>query len=336
MQRVGIAFSGGGARGIVSATIADVLERKVGDSLMRCADMVHGTSTGGLIALAASRQVPIPMGEMVRLYTDRSAEMFSDTTWKGRKGLLHHQYANAPLRRFLEEMFQDHTLSQASGWASVVCFDIAHNVPRFFKTWKQRDRHVRCVDAGLATSAAWPTYFACQPRVGPDPRAVLNPDHPAYQGQTDNVLIDGGFVGNNPCGFCYADLAKNFPDDTYTIISIGTGEAIEGIRYERAKTGGLVRHGKRVIDTLFDASSDAFVYILRQVPTVRLIRLQPRLVTADAAMDNASPANIQKLRADTLRYLDRVMDRDDDLMEEAALALRARYAEKMTQLAPTP
>lgn len=304
-MRIGPAFDGGGIPGIVAALIGEHIEQQVDGPLAPQVDILYGTSTGGIIALGASVTPQMSVRDMVRLYAIRGAEIFGDRKWLGWRRVLDFQYDQAPLVRILGEIFHDHVLGSLTVPTGITSYNLAHARPRFFKSWLDRDKGIKLTDAALATSAAWPVYFR--------PHIV---DH--------EPLVDGGVVGNNPAAFCYADLANRYLGEEYTIISIGTGETGDSMLLHQALKGGLVRQGAHMVDVMFDGATDAFSYILRQVPRVRLLRLQPRLRTASHAMDEASAKNIAALRQDAVRFIEESMADETSQLHAAINILKER------------
>lgn len=53
-----LALSGGGYRGLYTATILAELERELGGPIARHFDLIAGTSIGGILALAIANEIP--------------------------------------------------------------------------------------------------------------------------------------------------------------------------------------------------------------------------------------------------------------------------------------
>ena len=75
-----LSIDGGGIRGIIPATILMQLEAETGRHIFELFDVIVGTSTGGILALAATRAQadgrPQPMGDIRSLYLDRGQNIF--------------------------------------------------------------------------------------------------------------------------------------------------------------------------------------------------------------------------------------------------------------------
>ena len=61
-----LAIDGGGIKGLFSAQVLAKFEDAFDTKVTDCFDLICGTSTGGIIALAAS--LAIPMKDVVRFY----------------------------------------------------------------------------------------------------------------------------------------------------------------------------------------------------------------------------------------------------------------------------
>ena len=202
-MRVGLSLDGGGCRGLISSKIASHIEVQTGP-LAECVDMMYGTSTGGIIALGASRDPAMSMEAMVNLYLHKSSIIFGTKRWRGYKGLVSHQYDEGPLNHLMADRFHDQTMESLTVPTGVTSYDLRHTRPHFFKSWLPRDKNVPIRDAARATSAAWPTFFA--------PKIITDLEQTRIDASV-HVLVDGGFIGNNPSLFCYADMTELFQDE---------------------------------------------------------------------------------------------------------------------------
>jgi uncharacterized protein len=85
------------------------------------------------------------------------------------------------------------------------------------------------------------------------------------------------------------------------VLSIGTGERTQVIRYKQAQEWGLLEWAQPLIGVLFDASSDIYQYITEHIMHNRLLRLQfqlDRQLTGKRLsdeIDDASEENINNL-----------------------------------------
>ena len=101
-----LALDGGGIRGVISLGILERIESIVGTPLSDYFDLIGGTSTGAIIAAGLAHGWPVrKIGE---LYDRLGADIFRRSTF--RLGLLRPKFPAEPLRRALEDAFEDHRL----------------------------------------------------------------------------------------------------------------------------------------------------------------------------------------------------------------------------------
>lgn len=180
-----LSIDGGGIKGLYSATILKKFEEKFNCLTSDHFDMICGTSTGGLIALAIS--LKIPAAEICQFYEEKGPEIFpkqsklesfiKQTFYRGK-------FNDTGLKNSLESIFGDKKIGDANNLLCIPSYSITEHKPFVFKydhSELERDNKSTMVEIGLATSAA-PTYF---------PLANL----PSYH---DTQFIDGGVWANNP------------------------------------------------------------------------------------------------------------------------------------------
>jgi len=210
-----IALDGGGIRGIYTAVLLDRLTKQVPGFTDR-ADLLAGTSTGGILALGMAKGMTAEA--LIRLYQDNGSKIFSRTVWHEMRDLgelIGAKYDNSNLIQILQTTFGDATLdSLLPRHVLVPSFDLDSPPaagrprmwkPKFFHNYEgsQSDGKEKIVDVALRTSAA-PTYF------------------PVYQG-----YVDGGVVANNPSMAALAQALdsatgnQKFAD--VRLFSLGTG-----------------------------------------------------------------------------------------------------------------
>jgi patatin-like phospholipase/acyl hydrolase len=182
-----LSIDGGGIKGLYSSTILEHLEHKYGNSCSDCFDMVCGTSTGGLIALALS--LNIPAADISKLYIDRGKEIFPKQNKVAgffRQTVCKGKFNDILLKRVLTDLFGDKRIGESNNLLCIPAYSVTDARPWIFKFDHKeggltRDNKAKYVDVALATSAA-PTYF---------PLAEI--DNYDYK-----QFIDGGVWANNP------------------------------------------------------------------------------------------------------------------------------------------
>ncbi|MFY9727198.1 MAG: patatin-like phospholipase family protein, partial [Bryobacteraceae bacterium] len=241
-----LSIRGGGIRGIIPACCLVKLEAQLGgttrDHIAYCA----GTSTGALLTAAVAAGVPAT--DILKIYTDRSKEIFTPAgivadTKRVAEGFI---YDPAHLRDVLASVF-----GAAASWAVNDCpigvmisatamngrnwFFVRDN-PRNARTTGS----VKLIDAAVA-SACCPTYFDHWKIDGIDGRTIY--------------FFDGGVGGTaNPV---YQACVEAFQYDAFTpdgtrVIALGTGY----YPGTGAPPSGLLKIVEWTVNTLIDTSED--------------------------------------------------------------------------------
>ena len=312
-----LSIDGGGIRGIIPAILLAELERATGRPVADTFDLVAGTSTGGILALALTMKGEDgrprwSADEMIGLYEEQGPNIFDRSVWdriRSVEGLLDEKYPPEGMETAFAAYLGDARLSEALTEVLVTAYEIEQRTTFFFKSAKARaderdDFPIR--EAAQATSAA-PTYF--------EPVQIER-----GHGRPDLALVDGGVFANNPAMCAYAEALKDEGDDEITLLSLGTGELTRALPYEDAKDWGLAEWAKPIIDVVFDGVSDATDHHLEQIlGREHYFRFQTRLDRARDDMDDASEGNLHLLKQEAEELLRDERDRFDAVV--AALAL---------------
>ena len=182
-----LAIDGGGIKGLYSSTILEHFERKYQNPVSDYFDMLCGTSTGGLIALALS--LKIPASEISKVYSEKGQYIFpkrSKFSSKIRQTLWKGKYSDKPLKKVLTDLFGKRKLAESNNLLCIPAYSFTDARPWIFKHDHKeggltRDNKALYVDVALATSAA-PTFF---------PLAEID----YYDSKQ---FVDGGVWANNP------------------------------------------------------------------------------------------------------------------------------------------
>jgi uncharacterized protein len=292
-----LSIDGGGIRGLLPALLLSDIEAALGAPLAERFHLVAGTSTGGIIAAGLCAPAPVAASELVQLYEADGPRIFAQAPLHALTslgGTVQEKYPDTELERALAR--------RLPGWLSDVsladlllpAYDIEARDAFFFKSWVARgielvapgtgaDRDFELASAARATAAA-PTYF--------EPARVR-----ARSGKT-RTLVDGGVFANNPAMCAYAAARRLYPNaDGFLIASLGTGQFQRPIRFEQARNWGLVGWARPLIDVMLDGVADTVDYQLQQLaPAVRTFRFQGALTDASDEIDDASAANLARLR----------------------------------------
>lgn len=179
-----LALSGGGFRGLYTATVLKNLEEHWGAPLANRFDLICGTSAGGLLALGLAAELP---AAKLQAMFERDGERIFNFRGRGlTRGLppaFKAKHSPDGLRAVLTENLGDLTIGDLKHRVLVPTVNYTKGSGQFFKTPHAAkfvtDYKHRLVDIGLATTAA-PTYF------------------PMHEIADEGVFVDGGLVGNSP------------------------------------------------------------------------------------------------------------------------------------------
>jgi patatin-like phospholipase/acyl hydrolase len=317
-----LSIDGGGLRGIIPAMVLAEIEERTGKPIAETFDLIAGTSTGGILALGLA--MPGNEGskpryaakDLIKLYEEEGARIFS-----GRAGTIRNffeeRYPSAGVEEVLKEYFGEARLKDALTRVFVTSYEIQLRAPFFFRSGNAKveaDYDFPMRQVARATSAA-PTYF--------EPAKV------EAKGPVDYyALVDGGVFANNPAMCAYVEARKlleakgsSFPAETdVLVVSLGTGQLTDRLRYEEAAGWGLVEWARPLIDVVFDGVSDTVDFQLRELlsrndEVRRYYRFQAELVEVSDAMDDVRPENIRDLKLLAQTMIDGEEERLSQLYE---------------------
>lgn len=260
-----LSLDGGGIRGLFIARFLANLEAQLkrdgnpATSLYQHFDLICGTSTGGIVALALA--LGMPAQDLVQLYSHHAKDIFgSGRSLISRLGTA--QYPNQKLEALLNEKFKpyspngDTRLGHAKTRVCIPVFNATSGKVNVYKTCHHpgliRDYHMPAYQVAMSTAAA-PTYF--------------NPYSPTYiTNETQEKVtithnVDGGIFANNPAliGLTEAHRALEVPWADIRILSIRTGTRTFTEQSKQRNWGLLHWIGNkeiRLLDMILHAQAD--------------------------------------------------------------------------------
>lgn len=299
-----LSLDGGGIKGIIPALILEKLEKETQKPICELFDLIAGTSTGGLIALALSvdngkGKPKFSAAEVVELYTKNGASIFDRSRWhriKSGGNLTDEKYQKDKFKELLEDYFGSNTLRETLTEVLITSYETERRIPWLFKSkkakdLKKKDKNFKLTDVALATSAA-PTYFEA---------------HKLELGADDYLsLIDGGVYANNPALCAYVDAKSMFgaKDGEIQLVSLGTGQHTRKLMFDDIKDWGLIKWAQPVLSCVFDGVSDTVDYQLSKIlPSKNYFRFQTELHEGNDDMDDVSAENLRSLRLEAEKIL---------------------------------
>ncbi|MDA8278243.1 MAG: patatin-like phospholipase family protein [Actinomycetota bacterium] len=303
-----MSLDGGGIRGLITARIISEIEERTGKFSSELFDLIAGTSTGGLLALAIA--APGSTGEpaaraanLIRVFEQAEKNIFV-RRGAASFGIMHERYHSESFERYLHSYFGETMLSQAICDTLVTSYDL---LARDVVIWSRFDARGNAMGdvpfwlAARSTTAA-PTYF--------DPARIDG----GLDG--DRSFIDGVMAANNPAMCAYAHSVKVAPDRRPFIVSIGTGVSDHPTRRKSDLNWGAAHWAKEILHVLIEGSSEVVDWQLREILGRGLYRrIQGHLDYANEAIDDTSVRNLEALHVDAENWV-RIYDREIDCICE--------------------
>lgn len=242
-----LALSGGGFRGLYSATVLAEIEERWGAPLASRFDLICGTSIGGILALAIAMEMPV--SKVCNVFKDRRHDIFPNKRFKKLRSFFSARYSNRGLRQVLQELFGDQRIGDLRHRIMIPSINFTKGSGQFFKTQHhptfQMDGNRKLVDVALATSAA-PIYF---------------PMHKS----SDGLFIDGGLIGNAPGFFGLHEAIKflGVEKDAVKVLSVGTLSKKLTARINEDVDAGLLAWNVRVLLLAISAQESSSDFLLK-------------------------------------------------------------------------
>ena len=247
-----LALSGGGYRGLYTATVLTELEMVLGRPLASHFDLICGTSAGGMLALGLAAEIPAQ--ELKHLFEKEGNRIFGcrSLTRKLLGFWLTAKHGSAGLQEVLTERFQGTTIGELKHRVLVPAVNYSTGRGQFFKTPHhpsfEFDHRMKIVDVALVTAAA-PVYFP-----------LARNDR--------GVFADGGLVGNAPGLFGLHEvktfLAPN-QEAQIRILAIGTMTIGATVRGGASLDRGFGKWRGGLFDLVISAQESSVDYMLRQL-----------------------------------------------------------------------
>ena len=282
-----LCIDGGGMRGIIPVMVllhlSELLkEKSFSGNMISLFDMISGTSTGGLIALALSCQNKLNLKDLSDAYMSLGDEIFPEKPSGIRKFKLisEDKYPPEGINNVLSRWFGDAKMSEAAVRTFVVSYDLTIGREGIFKSWEGPDVLVR--EAGRATSAA-PTYF---------PPQMIN----------GHMYADGAVIANNSSLFALSEAKKLWPEcKNFMILSLGTGFSPHIIPPEGAS--GIIQWLEKIVPMYSTAQRRFIDYLMEREREVSYIRIDKAL-DPPVSMDDHSFESMHRMRDFGIRLAD--------------------------------
>lgn len=286
-----LALDGGGAKGLFTAHLLACLEADLNMKVRDTFDLIVGTSTGGIIALALG--AGLDPHEIVEHYKALTMAVFPPSRRRGLgrlRGWRSTTYDASALQTALKDILGDRLLGDSDKRLVVPSYDLQAGGVHLFKTPHHkrltRDWKVPMVDVGIATAAA-PTFL------------------PAHQ-MAGHRLVDGGVWANNASvvGIAEAVSMLDVPLSAIRLLNVGTLEATTE-HSDKLDRGGKVPWGLcGGLDVFMRANAKgAQGLATHMISPDRFSRFDAIVPSGIYALDEADPTKLQGLASARAREL---------------------------------
>jgi patatin-like phospholipase/acyl hydrolase len=220
-----LTLDGGGIKGLITAAVISQFERDNDITFTNHFDLIAGTSTGGILALALG--LGIPAEDIVPLYEKLGATVFAPRSLPWLQKWWRNKYSGKSLEDTLKETFGDKILGDSQRPLLIPSYNLNAGTVYMFKTRHhqrlKRDWRAPAWQVAMATSAA-PTYF------------------PSFDGVDKIHLIDGGMFANNPSVLAIAEAVSMFGAQlgNIRVLNFGTTTPLKK-RPTSLRKGGLIQ-----------------------------------------------------------------------------------------------
>ncbi len=286
-----LSFDGGGLKGLFPAVVLAAIEEDLGCTIADHFDLIVGTSTGGLIALALG--AGLRPADIVGFYTAKGPAIFGAGRRVGR--LWRPKHGSERLHAALIEVFGDRLLGSSTKRLVIPSYSLDSNDVYVFKTPHhprlRRDHKELMVDVAMATTAAplfLPTF-----RLG------------------NNRLIDGGVWANNPTLVAVAEAKSmlHVPLDAMRILSMGTTDECVDLG-DKLNRGGLFQWARPASTVLLRGQAiGSFHAAEHLIGPEHVTRIDSPVPAGLFQLDRINEARIRGLAEDVARTASPAVER---------------------------
>lgn len=310
-----LSIDGGGIRGLIPAKVLADLELELqkkdpGKQLHEHFDLICGTSTGAILAIAIA--LGIPATDLVNFYKENAEMIFPKWYLKiiprSARAIITSIYSNKKLRKKLKDVY-----SSANGGVIPLLNDLKTNVciPVFngndgkinvLKTRHHedftRDYKIPAHEVALSSASA-PIYFP------PHSFSFSN----EFGNGTNVNMIDGGIFANNPTliGLLEANEKLCFDFSSISILSLGTGKGKHVIKssWKPKDIWFWLFPKPRLLDIIFDSQAqitEQYILFLKNILSKQnndfdYMRVQYDMGSDTIDLNASSVKDIQRLEA---------------------------------------
>jgi predicted acylesterase/phospholipase RssA len=254
-----LSLDGGGAKGVYTLGILREIEALSGRKLFEEFDLIYGTSTGAIIAAL------LALGQTVEQVTQSYFDIVPDVMGKNSRGA-----KSRSLEAHAHDLLGEQTFENFLTDIGIVATNYELAKPMVFK---------KSVRQSFSMAATFKPGFGCTIADALRASAAAFPYFEKVRVTTENqgdvVLIDGGFIANNPTLLAIADAVHAYKIDkgNIKVLSLGTGVFKEPKPPVLQRILGRFAHYQLVLRIL-EANSNTIeqlrLLLFRDIETVRI------------------------------------------------------------------
>ena len=262
MRRI-LTIDGGGIKGLVPASLLAHVEESLPHGIAEYFDLVVGTSTGGIIALALG--LGLSAKETLAFYEQHGPMIFcGNPRLRSWRHWFRAKYDPGPLRSALEDVFGPSLLGESTKRLVIPSFNVDTGEVHVWKTAHdprfERDYKSKAVDVALSTAAA-PTYF------------------PTHRLDCGTPLIDGGMWANNPIAVALVEAIGilKWPAHQLRVLSLGCTDAALNVDWGKRHPLGKFGWADKVADVFLAGQSSGAMGMAQHLIADRknIVRISP-------------------------------------------------------------
>jgi patatin-like phospholipase/acyl hydrolase len=268
-----LSLDAGGLKGLFTASFLAEWEKHENTRIVDHFDLITGTSTGGIIAIALG--LGFSAQDIRDLYLEEATTIFPSSALGELRHWVGVKYSSVGLRSALEKRFGAKRLGGSRSRLVIPAFSAKEQKIHLFKTPHhnrlRNDFKESAIDVAMATAAA-PTYL--------DP----------FERESGLTLVDGGIWANNPVMIGVAECLGYLqqPQEAIAALRIATTEGVARMDKHPEK-GGKVQLAAPVFDYMMrgqmeSAASMAF-HILGPD---RYFQVNPEVADGEFELDRLS------------------------------------------------
>lgn len=268
-----LSLDGGGLKGLLGASLLAEWEECEGTRIVDHFDLITGTSTGGIIALALG--LGFSAGEIRDLYIEEAESIFPSSLIGGIRSWFTVKYSSRGLKDALVKRFGSKRLGDSCTRLVIPAFSAKEQRIYLFKTPHharlRNDHREAAIDVAMATAAA-PTYLAPLER------------------ESGLTLVDGGVWANNPVmvgiAECLGYLAQ--PQEHIAALRIGTTQPVSRMD-KHPDAGGLLGQAGAVLDYVMVGQMESASCMAHHIlGPKRYFQINPLVADGEFVMDRLS------------------------------------------------